>query len=228
MKKLYPVIHVQGGLQALNNAKVAREAGADGVFLINHWMESIPYTKLLYIQEELNDYFAGKFPIGVNCLDLDPVDTLYAFNNTLTVPMLWADNAGIVEGNTAQTVAQEMKDAIVDTGWKGQYFGGVAFKYQREVTDLESVTKTAMQYVDIVTTSGSATGVAAPIEKLETMKRILGDKSLAIASGITVENVLDYTDFVDIFLVSTGISKDFLTLDPAKVRELSDKIHAGL
>lgn len=226
MKKLYPVIHVNDSKQAKENAEVAYGEGADGVFIINHFIDFVDCTKLLYIQEELNDFFGGKFPIGVNCLDVDPVDALYEFNNTITVPMLWADNAGIIENGKVQNIAEEMKEAIADTGWKGQYFGGVAFKYQAPVTDLEEVTRIAMQYVDVVTTSGSATGVAAPIKKLETMKRVLGDKSLAIASGITVDNVLDYKDFVDIFLVSTGISKDFLTLDPEKVKELADKIHS--
>lgn len=220
MKKLYPVVHVETFSQAMDNVNLAHESGADGVFLINH---SIGYDKLLHIHSTIAGAFKD-FPIGINCLDLSPAEVISIVGNA--APMIWTDNALIVEGREEQPDAQAVKDLFAKAGYQGQYFGGVAFKYQKPVKDLESVTKIASQYVDVVTTSGAATGVAAPLEKLKRMKAILGEKFLAIASGITVDNVLDYTPFVDIFLVSTGISKDFLTLDAEKVKELADKIHS--
>lgn len=39
---------------------------------------------------------------------------------------------------------------------------------------------------------------------------------LAIASGITPENIQDYLDFAGCFLVATGISKSFEELDRDK------------
>lgn len=48
---------------------------------------------------------------------------------------------------------------------------------------------------------------------------------IAIASGITPENVVEYLPFVDAYLVSTGISADFYNFDFKKTQELSDIIH---
>ena len=62
-----PVIHVATQAQALRNAAVAREAGADGCFLINH---SIGSKELLAIHAAVADANPGWW-VGVNCLDLD-------------------------------------------------------------------------------------------------------------------------------------------------------------
>jgi predicted TIM-barrel enzyme len=52
------------------------------------------------------------------------------------------------------------------------------------------------------------------------MKRAIGDAPLAIASGVTPENVPDYLPWADCFLVATGISYTFDELDPDRVRDL--------
>ena len=52
------------------------------------------------------------------------------------------------------------------------------------------------------------------------MKQAIGDFPLAIASGITPENVKDYLEVADCFLVATGISNSFSELSPVRVREL--------
>lgn len=105
----------------------------------------------------------------------------------------------------------------------GRYFGGVAFKTQVEIQDpkeLVAVVKAAMPFMDVVTTSGEGTGLAAEAVKTRLMKIAIGCKPLAIASGITPENVWDYLPFADAFLVATGVSKDFYTLDETRVRAL--------
>ena len=51
------------------------------------------------------------------------------------------------------------------------------------------------------------------------------DSPLAIASGITPENVLEYVAYVDYFLVATGISRDFHHLDPEKMAALATILH---
>src|SRR3954447_5752900 len=63
-----PVIHVESSEQAHRNSRLAREAGADGVFLINH---AIADEELLAIHDDV----AGAHPgwwTGVNCLGLVP------------------------------------------------------------------------------------------------------------------------------------------------------------
>ncbi|HEC39687.1 MAG TPA: hypothetical protein ENI29_15720, partial [bacterium] len=87
-------------------------------------------------------------------------------------------------------------------------------------------TKIACQYMDVVTTSGIGTGLAADPEKIKIMSLIVKkyDKKLGIASGITFNNV-EYYKSVTYFLVATGISKDFHTFNPILVKKLSDKIN---
>lgn len=220
MKKFYPVIHAETFSQALENVNIAFDAGADGVFLINHTIDS---GRLLHLHSAVSSAFPDSFPIGINCLDFTPFELIFEIDNS--IPMIWVDNCLVDENLTEQKEAAAVREAIEKTNWRGQYFGGTAFKYQKEVKDLELVTKLAANYVDVVTTSGPATGSAASPEKIRRMKAALGDQSLAIASGITSENVLDYLPFVDIFLVASGISDSFEQLNAEKTEELAKKIH---
>ena len=134
------------------------------------------------------------------------------------------DNAGIDERTADQTEAEEILSERQRRGWGGLYFGGVAFKYQRAVEDLERAASLAAKYMDVVTTSGPGTGKAATRDKIKAMKRALADTPLAIASGVTPENVVDYLDFADPFLVATGISRSWSHLDPVLVRALVETV----
>ncbi|MCD8309993.1 MAG: hypothetical protein LUB83_02070 [Prevotellaceae bacterium] len=50
--------------------------------------------------------------------------------------------------------------------------------------------------------------------------------SLAIASGITPQNVTDYLPYVDYYLVATGISDSFTEINPDKLRQLLANVKA--
>lgn len=50
------------------------------------------------------------------------------------------------------------------------------------------------------------------------------DAAIALASGVTSENVQDYLPYVDAYLVGTGIEKEVGVLDPAKLRALQARI----
>ena len=80
----------------------------------------------------------------------------------------------------------------------------------------------ALPYMDVVCTSGIATGQEADLTKIETFRAALGDAPLALASGITPENAHLYAPLVDIFLVATGINfdGDFHNIDPARLNAL--------
>lgn len=213
-KIILPVIHVASEDQALRNTSIAREASADGVFLINHGMSS---TELLRIHRIVYAEHRHWW-VGVNCLDLSPINVIRSIDDS--VAGVWVDNAMIDETSEEQPKAEAVLEARNETGWTGLYFGGVAFKYQRHVDDLAKAATKASRFMDVVTTSGPGTGYAASPEKIRVMKQALGDHPLAIASGITPENVGDYLDSADCFLVATGISKSFEELDPARVSAL--------
>jgi len=101
---------------------------------------------------------------------------------------------------------------------------GVAFKYQRPVEDLASAARIAMRYMDVVTTSGPGTGIAAEREKIVAMREATGDFPLAIASGITPDNVGDYLEVADCFLVATGISRSFSEIDAGRLHRLLARV----
>lgn len=215
-----PVIHVLTVELAKRNAMVAREAGADGVFLINH---NGSWTDLLRIHGEVMAVVPDWW-VGVNFLDLDPES---AFGKLPpTVAGLWTDNAEVDERSAEQMDAQWILKAQGASGWPGLYFGGVAFKYQRLVSDLAGAGNAARQFMDVVTTSGPGTGRRAEVEKIRAMKQALGEFPLAIASGITPENVGDYLEVADCFLVATGVSKNFYELNPARVKALVERVRA--
>jgi hypothetical protein len=211
---ILPVIHVESLDQALRNTRIARLAGCDGVFLINH---SGNCADLLTIHGAIHDQYPDWW-IGVNCLDLPPWQIFEVIDQR--VAGVWVDNAGIDETTEAQEFAERVAEARARSGWSGLYFGGVAFKYQRPVSDLAHAAKLATSYMDVVTTSGPGTGQSAHVDKIRTMKEAISDFPLAIASGISPQNVHRYVEISDCFLVATGISHSWTELDPKRVTEL--------
>lgn len=222
MKKFYPVVHVDNLDQALANLEICVQSQADGAFLINHEISAMNLDLIfMKCRVEYPELF-----LGLNFLDLSPTQAMDVIDNGVSA--LWTDNAFILEGQDEQTYAQNVLDIKDDEvfPWRGQYFGGVAFKYQKPVKDLEKVCLIAKQYMDVVCTSGPGTGKPADVEKLMKMKSVLDQTPLAVASGISIDNVLNYKDCVDIFMVASSIGKDFLNLDLEKTKALSDKIHS--
>jgi predicted TIM-barrel enzyme len=105
------------------------------------------------------------------------------------------------------------------------YFGGVAFKYINDIkTNFKEAARRAVDFMDVITTTGEETGKPPSIEKIKAMKEGAGDHPLAIASGMTAENVQEFMPYVKCFLVATGISKDFYNLDPSETRAFARAI----
>ena len=75
--------------------------------------------------------------------------------------------------------------------------------------------------MDVLCTSGPGTGHAADVQKVRDLRVGLGDRhAMALASGITPENVQIYVPYVQAFLVGTGIERQLGVLDPAKIEAL--------
>lgn len=209
-----PVIHAETEQQVMRNVERARDAGADGVFIINH---TIDWPSLLCIHKTATKAFPGWW-IGVNCLGLSAFDVFRKIPGSM--PGVWTDNALIDVTKEPQTQAEQVLSVIEESGWNGLYFGGVAFKYQDPVVDTGAAASVAARYIDVVTTSGSGTGIPAHVEKIRAMKEAIGDSPLALASGVTPENVELYMPYCDCFLVASGISETFDELDPGKLLAL--------
>ena len=186
-KKIFPkknslfiVIHVVSKKQANENVKIAFESGADGVFLINH---SSGYESLIEIYREIKQQYPN-FWIGLNLLDLSASAVLdYVPNNASG---LWVDNIGLNEEHDCiNYIAQKNWVQKQEKYQEMIYFGSIAFKYQKEVKQLDWVACLAKEYADVVVTSGDRTGSPPNLHKIKTIRKNIDHSPLAIASGIT-------------------------------------------
>ena len=219
---LLPVIHPISRETALESIRIAQACGVPGVFLIDQGMSE---RDVLQLAREVRDQYPSLW-IGLNLLSRTAPKTLTTtYNRGWRVDGIWSDWAGIEEHRvvgSSHPEAEAFMNARRAASWDGLYFGGVAFKYQREVApwDLSVAAEMSIPYMDVLCTSGPGTGHAADIEKVRTLRAGLGDHAMALASGVTPENVRSYMPYVQAFLVGTGIEKQLGVLDPAKIEAL--------
>jgi hypothetical protein len=216
--------------QAETNTRLAIEGGCPGVFLINHDFgvdEFLPIIR--HVRQKFPDIWLAVNFLAVTGKDAFPVLGKLANEGTL-VDGYWADDARIDEfaDTNNQTEADEILKVKKDSGWDGMYFGGTCFKKQREVLPEHYATSAqlATHFMDVVTTSGIATGHAADLGKIETFRKACGDTPIAIASGITPQNVHQYAELVDCLMVATGINiqDDFYNIDPTRLNNLMENL----
>lgn len=218
-----PVIHVLDTTQTAENIRILIGEGAAGCFLINHDFE---VERFLPIIRETRGAFPGLW-MGLNFLAVTGRDAFPVLGDLAregcAVDAYWADDARIDETGSNPSEAEEIARTRAASGWDGMYFGGTAFKKQRPVdpADWENAAREAVPFMDVVTTSGIATGEAADATKILDFRAGIGDRPLAIASGITPDNARTYRD-VDAFMVATGINRDgdFYNIDADRLASL--------
>ena len=225
-----PVIHVLNHEQTYDNILIAIACGCPGVFLINHDFEKEKFIPIIKsIRVEFPDYW-----IGVNFL---AVTGEFAFpilwkmqSEGIFVDGYWADDACIDElrAENDQLIAKKINIIRKESGWQGLYIGGTAFKKQREVDPsmYGYSARLATNNMDVIVTSGIATGHAVDQKKINIFRQNCGETTLAVASGISPENVNEYIKNVDLFMVATGINfnNDFYNIDPNKLNKLMNVI----
>jgi predicted TIM-barrel enzyme len=211
--KFTAVVHMTGDDQAVEQSTRVLEAGAGGVFLIDHERS---FRHVLASYEKVRAALPNAW-IGINFLDLLPDEAIQVM--PAGAQALWIDYGGIEEGRESQPEADQNLKHIRAAKPGVLLFAGVAFKYQQKVKNPAAVAALASTRMDVVTTSGAGTGEAPSVEKIVSMKKaLLPGGLLAVASGVSPENVHLYRDDVDCFMVATSISKTFDTFDLDKVR----------
>lgn len=217
-----PVLHVLDTPRTLRNLRHVIAAGAPGCFLINHDFEP---ERFLPIIRDVRAAYPSLW-LGVNFLAVTGKNAFPMLGalaeDGVTVDAYWADDACIDEHGQNEE-AREIAQVYEQSGWRGLYFGGTCFKKQREIAPERygAAAREACAFMDVVTTSGVATGQEADLGKIETFRAAIGDKPLALASGITPENAASYAD-VDCFMVATGINipSNFYDIDPERLAAL--------
>ena len=106
------------------------------------------------------------------------------------------------------------------------YFGGLAMKgagYIEDPYEAASFVEMTQDFVDVVTTSGPATGLASPIERLKQIHSAIKEGGrLAVCSGVSVENITELAGMVDYFMVGSSIETKPLSgvIDKNKLSQL--------
>ena len=223
-----PVIHAKDERQVRSQVELCVQAGAAGCWLINHnahWRSLFSWG--LAAKKDRPNFW-----IGLNCLDLN------AYRAVVEVPQVfdgvWSDDGSVcdpfADDGTSLRQAEDVAREVAARRRKQPaflYFGGVAFKGQARVRNLPATFSVARKLIDVPTTSGDATGKAPTVLKVSEAKRAVGCCPLALASGVTVENVLSFVPYVLAFLVATGVSRDFHHLDAGRLTRLIELVNGA-
>lgn len=218
-RAVLPVIHLQSEHQAIEMAGIAKEAGAGGVFIIDH-KPSTSHDPEILAQAVTDTMIAHPdLWVGVNCLSRHPEFSYKLFAEALGVDGVWTDNAtGWSHGqktNKSNLEAAAIYCEATDCLWKNLdtvYFGGLAMKgagYIEDPYEAAAFVEATQHYVDVVTTSGPETGHASPLERIIQIRLAIdvGGK-LAVASGVNVNNIAEQASLVDYFLVASSIETE--------------------
>lgn len=221
------VIHVLSAMHALRNAEIAFNNGADGVFLISH-SSRVNNTELMGAEVLVRHRLGPDKFIGMNFLRAkDPIGAVELISNLSNASALWIDDVGYAEvddlllepAQAPRRIREHMERLEVSA----LLFGGVAFKYCPEVKDVGLAAKLVSPYVDVVTTSGPATGDPPTLQKIIAMRKAIPDGKLANASGLSPENVSPFLPHLDYILAATALNyPDTDDLDPDRVRQMAD------
>lgn len=208
--KVFPVIHINNTERAVHEAEVALDMGADGVYLIDHHGGEPDTTFEVFntIDEHRPDAY-----VGVNLLGYSSTDVLKTMRDAhqrrelVRIPDgVWIDDVRH-SGNMSPREVFEYKqnDSVLRSM---RILGGIAFKYTRSYTDdpgkAQDEVGSLESAVDVVTTSGKGTGSAPSASKIRAMHEA-STKPIAVASGISLDNIGDYRGFVDEILVASSV-----------------------
>jgi uncharacterized protein len=203
--EIIPVIHMINLEQVFANVETCVKNGIKKVFLINHVVSA---QDVLSAAKDVKSEYPELW-VGVNLLGV-PTSNAICLPDKV-VDGLWCDGTLTIED-------------ITNRRFTGMLFGGLAFKYQRQPSDLEEACKNATLTTDVATTSGPGTGKAATITKIETIRGYLGSHPMAIASGVSADNIENYMHLVDYLLVASSITdKDEMIIE-GKLVELMNKL----
>lgn len=207
---LVPVIHMLDDEQVMINVSTCLSEGIKKVFLIHHGLDN---GHLLRTAEIIKNRHPELW-IGVNLLGVPTTEVLKM--ELPFVDAVWTD-----DGLTHLSWAQ-LEEIFALRKFKGLFFGGIAFKYQKQPSDLKEACDKAIRFIDVPTTSGAGTGKAATTSKIKEIKSFLNEKPLALASGIDSSNISNYVGNVDYYLVASSITDEGEIINENKLGELRD------
>lgn len=203
-KVLLPVLSCYSYKQFISNIKklypLYQEKMINGVWLLTNNTNSNTIEKvIIWVRKNFSDLWIGVNLIGENII------TILEFINKNRPDGIWNDRSS-VNDEKYQNVPNIMIDQIKRLKWSGLYFGGILFKYVAVQGDKKNIVKKSSKYMDVLTTSGIGTGIPIEKKKLEFIyKTKHKNLPVAVASGITPENISDIIQYCNIFIVRSSI-----------------------
>jgi predicted TIM-barrel enzyme len=219
MSKIIPVIHTLNLKQVQYNIDICANNGIEDVFIISH--EYRNPDDVIYHFRTYSDWIRNKYPdlkLGVNFLQLSTYDAVQEANN-MKFDYVWADKSYLTE-----KITLSIAENIFNNKKEIKYFGTVAFKYQDKEEDLRWSCEKAINLMDVIVTSGEATGKSPNINKIKNIREYIGNKTFAIASGTNDENISLYKDYVDIFMVASSITDEYESISEFRLKKLLNAI----
>ncbi len=205
-KQFLVALHVQSDNQAIREAhNILTPDGAHGILLVNNGgfvKGEGPYPNLFDIAEHIK-LILPDYVVGINPLETSTVRALELLSEH-ELDILWKDNGGVYEIGSQILIFENILKAL--HGNPVKYYGGVAFKYQTQPSNLKGVCEVAAKHFSAVITSGDGTGSQPSLEKIRMIREYIGPEAkLGIASGMSVENVNLFLPYADIFIVGTSL-----------------------
>lgn len=225
LKKFIPVIHITDDLNDLEtNLKIIQDNNIKDIMLISHGY--LNYLELIELGTKLKSEY-NNLNIGYNFLDLNSINVFnYLLKNKIKVDYIWIDNSYVGLNNNYALKIKEQWLEYKEFNSNVKYFGGVAFKYLPQPKYIEKAIEESKKMMDIITTTGNGTGIEISKEKINLFDKIINKESpLAIASGVSIENIDYLFHYVNYFLVSSSISKSDSLFDDIKFKEFNDKFN---
>lgn len=211
---IYPVIHHLDAPTTIAQAALAARCGAHGVFLINH-NPRVDDAILVQLGVEIRLAHPG-LRVGINMLHAPVRQAAHAVRDA-GLDMVWGDDCGVSSAGLTPRGEAMRQFALAHPGV--EVFASVAFKYQPYEHRPMAAADTARLSGFTPVTSGAATGSPPEILKIEQMSHS-GKAPLAVASGMTPENVSRYAPMLSAILVATGVSVDEHHFDEKRLRLL--------
>jgi predicted TIM-barrel enzyme len=227
MPRIYTVIHHLDGPLTLEEAELSRELGADGVFLISHAGEDMqlpPLARKLSTRWAAMRTPAGERPlVGLNLLTVDPLDAL-AQAVDCGAQALWVGPSGIGSHEISAQARQLAGAASCQP--QVTVLAGVAFKYQAHEPDPPAAARACLALGMLPVTSGAGTGSAPSVDKIRSMSEATGGQ-LAVASGMTVDNVAQFAPYLSHILVATGVTREPHHIDAPTLKQFLASAREG-
>lgn len=227
-KKVFPIekpiigmIHLTGANRndkvktALKEILIYGFSGVDGAIIENYHGN---YGDVLETLRNL-DKIETNLTLGLNTLGRPIKNPLEAFDlaNQYDLKFLQFDSINDPGINHNKYMKQREKYPNLAV------LGGVGFKYAQPTglslyEDIES----AKQKCDAIVTTGPATGVETPIEKLRHYRRILDDFPLIVGAGVNKDNAYEQLSIADGAIIGSYFKKNGMTSEPLDTTKIGN------